>query len=87
MIAEVWQLAFGQSLLGKPRSGPNQVRVVCPFHDDHSPSCDVSLEKDAFFCRSCDAHGGYLDVVIRAGYAANRREAAAWLKRRGLRLA
>ena len=86
MIEDVWLLAFGESLAGKRRSGPDQVRVVCPFHDDHSPSCDVSLAKDAFFCRSCEAKGGYLDVIVRAGYASSRSEAAAWLERRGVRL-
>ena len=86
VIAEVWQLAFGESLNGKRPSGPNQVRVVCPFHADHSPSCDVSLTKDAFCCRSCGASGGYLDVIIKAGYVTSRREARDWLERRGVRL-
>ena len=85
MIADVWLLAFGETL--HPNGKPN-IRVTCPFHSpDRHPSCDVSLAKDAFCCRSCGASGGYLDVVVRAGLADTRHEAAKWLERRGLRVA
>ena len=87
MIERVWFAVFGESLADKRRSGPKQVRVICPFHQDRSPSCDVSLAKDAFFCRSCGAAGGYLDVVVKAGLADSRRDAAAWLERRGVKAA
>ena len=85
LIAEVWFATFGEQLHDKRRSGPDQVRVVCPFHADHSPSCDVNLKKDVFLCRSCGAKGGYLDVLIHAGLVQSRRDAAAWIERRGLR--
>lgn len=85
VIEDVWRLAFGESLREKKSSANGRVRVTCPFHDDQHPSCDVSLTKDVFYCRSCEAGGGYLDVIVRAGYAADHREAAAWLERRGLR--
>jgi hypothetical protein len=87
LIEQVWLAVFGERLSEKKRSAPDQARVVCPFHADHSPSCDVNLAKNVFFCRSCGAKGGYLDVVIRAGFASTRREAATWLQRRGLTLA
>ena len=87
MIREVWQAVFGEDITARKASGRNQFRVVCPFHDDHSPSCDVSTAKDAFVCRSCGAAGGYLDVVVRAGFADSRRSAVEWLQRRGLRVA
>jgi hypothetical protein len=83
-IRTVWKAVFNEDVTGGKKSGPEQFRVICPFHHDHAPSCDVSLAKDAFICRSCGAHGGYLYVVIRAGYAENNREAMAWLERRGV---
>lgn len=86
MIERVWFAVFGESIATKRQTGPKQFRVLCPFHREHHPSCDVSLLKNTFFCRSCGASGGYLDVVIRAGNADNRREAAAWLKNHGVHL-
>lgn len=32
-------------------------RGLCPFHDDHTPSLDVSAEKGSYVCRSCGAGG------------------------------
>jgi len=86
MIREVWQACFGQDVTAAKKSGPNQYRVLCPFHSEKSPSCDVEIVKNVFTCRSCEAHGGYLDVVVLAGNAANRREAHEWLERHGVRL-
>ncbi len=34
-------------------------KVVCPFHDDHSPSCHIY--PDSYHCFSCGAHGDALD--------------------------
>jgi len=31
--------------------------TLCPFHDDHNPSCNVSIEKQCFICKACGAHG------------------------------
>jgi len=84
MIAEVWAAVYGEELASKRRSGPDQVRVLCPWHPERHPSCDISLRKNAFICRSCGAQGGYLDVVVLAGFAHDRREAAKWLERRGI---
>ena len=86
MIDRVWQAVFGETVATKRRTGPDQYRVLCPFHVERHPSCDVSLAKNTFICRSCGAAGGYLDLVIRAGNASTRAEAARWLERHGVRL-
>ena len=41
---------------------------VCPFHDDHRPSMNVSEAKQIFKCFSCGAGG--VKRVQRSGYAA-----------------
>lgn len=33
--------------------------IVCPFHDDHSPSCGVDRWHGYFKCHSCGASGGW----------------------------
>ncbi len=83
MIARVWFAVFGESLEGR-KVQRGEVRVLCPFHLERSPSCDVHLAKNSFICRSCGAAGGCLDVVVKSGNASDRREAASWLKARGV---
>ena len=36
---------------------------VCPFHEDHSPSMSVSLEKQIYKCFSCGAAGNVFTFV------------------------
>ena len=38
---------------------------LCPFHDDHSPSMQVSPQKQIFKCFSCGAGGSVFDFVMR----------------------
>ena len=69
-----------------PRSGRRQVRVLCPFHLDSSPSMDLHSEKNAFVCRACGKSGGIADLVILAslvqGSSLQQQRAAAfaWLR-------
>ena len=44
----------------------SEYRSLCPFHDDHNPSCQYFMTKDglwAFFCQSCGAGKGGADVI------------------------
>ena len=82
-IRRTWILLFGCDPVTGRKSGPDQRRVLCPFHSERNPSCDVSLSKNAFICRSCNARGGTLDVVIRSRRATTRSEAAQWLRDHG----
>ena len=53
-------------------------RCLCPFHDDHHPSMSFSVRKNTFRCFVCGAHGGTIDLAMRAlnkGF----REACEWL--------
>lgn len=38
-------------------------RMVCPFHDDRSPSLDVDLTKPGFKCWGCSKTGNYVDLI------------------------
>ncbi|MEJ8563274.1 CHC2 zinc finger domain-containing protein [Yoonia sp. GPGPB17] len=46
-------------------NGQDQVKICCPFHDDHKPSCGLNLKKGVFNCFSCQAKGNILDFVAR----------------------
>ena len=41
----------------------DQIKIVCPFHNDHKPSCGVNLEKQVYNCFACDSGGNALDFV------------------------
>lgn len=41
----------------------DQIKIVCPFHNDHKPSCGVNHEKQVYNCFVCDAGGNALDFV------------------------
>lgn len=84
MIREVWHAVFGEDITSKKRIAANTFRTLCPYHLENSPSCDVNTEKNVFICRSCGTSGGYLDVVVKAGYVNDRRQARIWLERRGV---
>jgi 5S rRNA maturation endonuclease (ribonuclease M5) len=56
-------------------SNPDQVKILCPFHDDSRPSLDVSLinilgkvSVGGFNCWACkDGHGGWNKLAIKLG--------------------
>lgn len=50
----------------KPTGKP-EVQILCPFHDDHKPSCWVNLDKGVYHCKACNAQGGRLDMAKRLG--------------------
>jgi hypothetical protein len=51
------------------RRGPKTQYVWCPFHNDKkpdgSPSLRVRLETNVFFCFSCGARGGAIDMFAK----------------------
>lgn len=38
-------------------------QIVCPFHDDHKPSCNVNFDEGIFHCWACSASGDAFDFV------------------------
>lgn len=45
----------------KKRSGGNRYVIICPFHDEKSPSCMIYADEDKFHCFGCQAHGDAID--------------------------
>ncbi|MCO7262635.1 CHC2 zinc finger domain-containing protein [Dickeya zeae] len=41
------------------------VVVLCPFHQENTPSCVISPEKNLYHCFGCDAGGSVLDWVMK----------------------
>jgi DNA primase len=47
----------------KPAGGGN-VKGLCPFHDEKTPSFNVSLTKGVYFCYGCGAGGDAISFVM-----------------------
>jgi len=47
--------------------GDSEIRILCPFHDDNTPSCAVSLEKNVFMCQTagCKKSGDILTLFAK----------------------
>jgi len=54
--------------------GENEVRTVCPFHQDETPSCCINIEKNVYICQasSCKNSGDIISFIARV-LGANRR--------------
>jgi DNA primase len=70
----------------RPVGQGDQVKVLCPFHDDERPSCSVNLADGVFHCfgGSCQAKGNVLEFVHRME---TRDGATVSLRQAGIRLA
>ena len=58
------------------RRGSGLPQVICPFHDDHTPS--LSLYDDHYHCFSCNAHGNVFEL-IKAVLKVQFTDARKWL--------
>jgi hypothetical protein len=44
-----------------------EVKILCPFHKEHNPSCHVNTEKRNFYCHTagCNASGDFVSLLAR----------------------
>src|ERR1035441_4246434 len=54
--------AYFESRLGAPLQERDSVSVLCPFHDDKTPSMSISLKNGTWFCHTCGVGGGILEL-------------------------
>jgi len=50
-------LSFYQSYLPKLSGNTRQQNVLCPFHEDTTPSCSIDIESGLWFCHGCQRGG------------------------------
>lgn len=82
-IADVYRTIRGEDL---PGDGDDR-RGFClavAHNDVNNPSCDYSMTKGAFHCKTCEANGGVLALIVAAAKATDNKGALAWLREVGL---
>lgn len=45
----------------KKRSGGGRYVIICPFHDEDTPSCMIYVNQDKYHCFGCQAQGDVID--------------------------
>jgi DNA primase len=45
----------------------DELKALCPFHDDTAPSLDWNSSKHVFLCRSCGEKGGWKKLAKALG--------------------
>ena len=60
----IQRLAEGMGIVLK--SCNQELRGLCPFHEDHDPSLFIHPVKNLFHCKGCGANGSPIDWVIKA---------------------
>ncbi len=68
-----------------PVGSGEQIKILCPFHDDERPSCSVNFDKKLFHCFSCNLSGNVLDFVHRMEAIHATDGATVSLRQAGLR--
>jgi len=51
--------------LKKDGTRPEQLKALCPFHEDKDPSLKINTAKNIFHCFVCEAKGNILDFVMK----------------------
>lgn len=46
------------------RSGSDKLSIVCPFHDEDTPSCMIYVEQDSWWCFGCNQGGDVLKFYM-----------------------
>lgn len=54
-------------------AGEDEVLLLCPAHEDNTPSCSLNVESNLFRCPVCDFHGSIYTLIhkIRGGRLAD----------------
>ena len=57
-----------------------EVKVLCPFHNDTTPSLSVNTEEDKWFCHSCQFGGGLVEFIRKLHNISDDRDLNELLK-------
>lgn len=73
------QISIG-SLFPDAKKKGQTWKMLCPFHQEKTPSFVIYPEDGRFHCFGCHEGGSYIDYVTKKGYAASFKEAVNYLR-------
>ena len=62
---EVSLLSLAESQGYKPKKQGKDYAVLCPFHEEKTPSCMISPTKNVYHCFGCGAKGSVIDWTMK----------------------
>lgn len=80
MIARSLKVLEHYQLLQDAKLQEAQIKIICPFHQEEEPSCNVWLEAERFYCFGCNAQGDLADLVSKLDHV-NRLSALLLISR------
>lgn len=51
-------------LIDSPRRSGNMYTVLCPLHEERTPSCKIYVKSNDFWCFGCNKGGDTIDLVM-----------------------
>jgi hypothetical protein len=51
-------------LVDAPRRSGKSYKVLCPIHDERTPSCNIYVETNKFWCFGCNQGGNTIDLIM-----------------------
>ena len=60
-----YQPFYGRYLPKLQRASGDELKAICPFHEDRDPSLSVNSQTGLFKCFGCDAAGSIFDFYAR----------------------
>lgn len=79
--AGIFPAVIGDLFPAMQNTGKDQVLVICPFHQDESPSLSVNLPAGLFNCFACGAKGNGFDLFMKVkgvDFSAALHDLEAW---------
>lgn len=51
-------------LIDEPRRSGNMYTVLCPLHEERTPSCKIYVRSNDFWCFGCNKGGDTIDLIM-----------------------
>lgn len=51
-------------LVDQPRRSGGTFKILCPMHEERTPSCNIYVERNGFWCFGCNKGGDVIDFMM-----------------------
>lgn len=65
MIDRALAILDHYSLLEQAQIRTANLTILCPLHQEKTPSCGIELEQEVFYCQGCGQGGSLIDLVAK----------------------